>query len=95
MLLYELRDPAVNKYGGTLTKEEILRLSRETVLSPRWDPYPKRGIEVENVCGRFEGFHHEQGWSGMDSRLAPVCVRSTTPFGTQMELFHVRGQVHP
>lgn len=93
MILYELRDPAVNKYGGTLTKEEAVRCTRETPLSPRWAPYPRRGIEVENVCGRFENFHGDQGWNGMDARLAPVCVRSPTPFGSQTELFHVRGQV--
>jgi hypothetical protein len=93
MLLYELHTPPVNKYGGVLTEEELQRVSKETPLSPRWAPYPKRGVEVESVCGRFERFQVDGEWRGMDERLKPVCYRSPTPFGTQTELFHVRGQV--
>ena len=54
MLLYELTSPVEHKYGGTLTTEESQRCERQTELdSPRWAPYPKRGAQVENICGKF------------------------------------------
>ena len=53
MLLYELTSPAENKYGGFPTPEELSRCTRQTELSPRWAPYPKRPARVENICGKF------------------------------------------
>ena len=93
MLLYELHNPTEYKYGGTLAPHERLRCVSETTLSPQWDPYPPRGVEVENICGRFENFHVDGVWRGMDERLKSVCFKSPTPFGAQTELFHLRGQV--
>ncbi len=92
MLLHELREPSVHKYGGSLTREEEDRCVRTTQLSPRWAPYPYRKVEVEHVSGRFENFHGEAGWRGMDERLGAVCFKIATPFGNQTEMFHVRGQ---
>ena len=53
MLLYELTSPTENKYGGFLTAEELARCTKQTELSPRWTPYPKRPARVENICGKF------------------------------------------
>jgi hypothetical protein len=93
MLLFELKDPVEHKYGGELSPEESRRCVRETVLSPTWVPYPVRQVEVETVCGRFEKFGGEYGWSGMSEQLKSVCFKSPAPFGAQTELFHLRGQL--
>lgn len=93
MFLYELRDPAVHKYGGELTQEEANRCVKEILLSPRWAPYPHKPIQIEHVCGRFGNFQGESEWRGMDERLEGVCCKTPTPFGLQTDLFHVRGQL--
>lgn len=93
MLLYELKDPIEHKYGGTLTSDERRRCVRETVLSPTWAPYPVRSVEVESICGRLANFGGSDGWSGMSDRLKSVCCKSHSPFGSQTELFHLRGQL--
>jgi hypothetical protein len=93
MILYELQHPHEYKYGGALTAEERARCLRETELPGEWDPYPVRGVEIENICGRFERFHVDGEWRGVDPRLRSVGFRSPTPFGAQTELFHLRGQV--
>ena len=93
MLLYELQHPSEYKYGGILTAEERARCLRETELPGEWDPYPRRAVEIENICGRFERFHVDGEWRGVDERLRSVSFRSPTPFGAQTELFHLRGQV--
>jgi len=93
MLLYELRDPNVHKYGGTLTGEETARCVKQIVLSPRWEPYPHRPIQIEHVCGRFGNFQGETGWNGVDERLRGVLCKTPTPFGMQTDLFHVKGQI--
>ena len=93
MLLYELKDPVEHKYGGTLTADERRRCVRETVLSPTWSAYPVRSVEVESICGRLANFGGSDGWSGMSDRLKSVCSKSQSPFGSQTELFHLRGQL--
>jgi hypothetical protein len=93
MLLYELKDPVVHKFGGVLTADEKRRCVRETVLSPTWAPYPVRAVEVESICGRLRNFWGADGWSGMSDRLRSVCHKSPSPFGAQTELYHLRGQL--
>ena len=93
MLLCELQHPSEYKYGGVLTGEERARCVRETELPGEWDPYPRRPVEIENICGRFEQFQVDGGWRGVDERLRSVTFKSPTPFGAQTELFHLRGQV--
>ena len=93
MKLFELKDPVEHKYGGELTPGELNRCVRETVLSPAWSPYPVRLVEVETICGRLANFGGSEGWSGMSKQLKSVCAKSTSPFGAQTELFHLRGQL--
>ncbi len=53
LLLYELTSPTEQKYCGNLTKEQITRCTKETLLSPRWALYPFKSPIVENLCGKF------------------------------------------
>ena len=90
MILFELKNPREYKYGQTLNQSEIPRCVRETPLSPRWQPYPRRTVEVENISGTFSGTYEA---SLMDPRLANVCFKVPTPFGMQKEIYHVNGHV--
>jgi hypothetical protein len=102
IVLYELRNPIEHKYGGVLTREESERCVRTTTLDASWKPYPRRKVEVENICGKFV---RDQGTDlppgpprGADPkcvspRLQSVCFKNTTPFGRQTEIFHIKGHI--
>ena len=93
MLLYALTNPSELKYGGTLSEAERARCIRETDLPGDWEPYPRRTVEVENICGRFERFQVDGEWRGVDERLKSVSFKTPSPFGAQTELYHLKGQV--
>ena len=94
MLVYELTRPREFKYGGELTAEESRRCVSQTQFGPEWEPYGKRGAEVENICGVFSA--EESGRDELctlSERLESVAFRVPTPFGQQIELFHLNGHV--
>jgi hypothetical protein len=105
MLLYELSCPVEHKYGGTLTREEHARCTRQTMLdSPKWTPFPVRQPKVDNICGKFvvklEVKHTRTSphvsclnTHPIDPRLRSVCFRTDSPFGRQNEMFHVNGHI--
>lgn len=102
IVLYELKNPVEHKYGGVLTREELERCVRCTALDATWKPYPRRNVEVENICGKFvkdQGpFLHPGPPRGsepkcLSPRLDSVCFKTTTPFGRQTEIFHVKGHI--
>ena len=59
---------------------------RVVLLSEKFEPYPKRGVAIENIAGMFSTFVE----IGM---LRGLIVDTITPFGVQHMLFHVAGNV--
>lgn len=101
MIVYELSNPTEYKYGGTLTREETDRCRSQTRLdSPRWAPYPRRSCQVENICGKFVSRGDSEELTGpllgppeLDESLDAVSYKQDSPFGPQLELFHLAGHV--
>lgn len=56
------------------------------MLDERFTPYPKRGAQIENLCGMFATFVE----IGM---LRGLVVDTITPFGVQHMLYHVEGNI--
>jgi hypothetical protein len=56
------------------------------MLDERFTPYPKRGLQIENLCGMFATFVE----IGM---LRGLVVDTITPFGVQHMLYHVEGNI--
>ena len=72
---------ATMKVLGAQGGEETLEL-----LGSKFSPYPKRGAQIENLCGMF-GQRVEMG------NLPGLIVDVSTPFGVQHELYHIDGNV--
>ena len=78
MLLYELKDPVEVKYGGTLDKSERTRCKKQTTLSsPRWNPYKKRAVRVENLCGRIVSAPVEQSSAACSAAASSALASGT------------------
>lgn len=106
MMLYVLRDPPEHKFSP-LTELELGRCLTQTALESHWAPYPRRGCQIENICGKFlqgaDGASRARSstsWSAANRqaphlhwRLGPVSFRASSPFGTQTELYHLAGHV--
>lgn len=94
MNLYVLTDPPEHKIGGSLTEEQQRRCQTQTLLdSPRWEPYPPKSCQVENVCGRFLSSEGALGAPVLDERLGGVGFKVSSPFGLQTEFYHLSGHV--
>lgn len=56
------------------------------MLDERFTPYPRRTVQIENICGMFGTFVE----IGM---LRGLIVDTITPFGVQHTLYHVEGNL--
>ena len=105
MMLYVLRDPPEHKFSP-LTELELGRCLTQTALESHWAPYPRRGCQIENICGKFlqgaDGAscaRSSTSWSvarqapHLHWQLGPVSFRASSPFGTQTELYHLAGHI--
>lgn len=54
------------------------------LLDEKYTPYPRRGVQIENICGMFATYVE----LGM---LRGLIVDTITPFGVQHTLYHVDG----
>lgn len=53
----------------------------------KFRPYPRRGAQIENLCGIF-------GQRVEVRNLCGLMVDASTPFGMQHEMFHIEGNVN-
>ena len=66
----------------------VMAASKPSVilLDEKYAPYPRRGVQIENICGIFATYVE----LGM---LHGLIVDTITPFGVQHMLHHVEGNL--
>lgn len=101
-MLFVFKNPSETRFGDELREEEVHRVVRTCELEAAWEPYPKKLACIENICGKLVNTEnsgppldetHVGHKRAFNSEIEQVCFKKISPFGSQFEVYHLRGHV--